>query len=186
MTAPGGIGRYQFAEPQGGCVWPVIPIPRNPALSSAILASAAAWYGESPIITRRADDMHVCVFTHCPGHDDKQDVVIHALQELAADSVVIKRYLRTVITKEGTIMTDVTTLTADFDKYKGDVSAAFTRLEASVAAAGGIPADVQTAIDALDAEINGADADANAEDPAPVVTPPADGGDGSGDVPPAE
>lgn len=111
--------------------------------------------------------MVICIFVDCDGHDDKLDAILHGQEHLAAEIAAIKRTLRTIITKEGTIMTDVTQLTADFEQYKSDVTAAFARLQASIDAAGGVPADVQAAIDALDTEIQGADADANAEDPAP-------------------
>jgi uncharacterized protein YoxC len=114
--------------------------------------------------------MLACIFPRCPGHDGRQlDEIQHSLQHMAAAVADIQRDLRTVITKEGTIMTDVTTLAADFDKYKGDVTDAFARLQATIDAAGGIPADVQAQIDALDTAINGADAEAVAEDPAPAA-----------------
>lgn len=139
MTAPDETGRYQFAEPSNDCF---LPRRIDPVRSRAIIETARAWYGDSPTINRRADGMHVCVFTHCEGHKDKLDVVIHALQELAADSVVIKRYLRTVITKEGTIMTS-----------QEDVDAAVAAIGTAVADLGAQNVEIQDAQSKLDIEI---------------------------------
>lgn len=114
--------------------------------------------------------MLLCILPDCRGHVDRLGAMAHNIQHLAAELADIKRDLRTVITKEGTIMTDVATVAADFDKYKTDVTAAFARLQASIDAGN---TDAQALAD-LDAAINGADAEAIAEDPAPVDAPPVD------------
>jgi hypothetical protein len=113
-----------------------------------------------------------CIFINCSGHEDALQVLIHGQQHLAAELATIRTAIAAVNTKAGKTMTDVATLTADFNTYKGDVSAAFARLQASLDAAlanQGIPADVQAQIDALDTAIHGADDEANAEDPATPV-----------------
>lgn len=120
--------------------------------------------------------MLACIFPRCEGHGARRyEAILHSLEHLAAEVAEIKADQATIITKEGTIMTDVATVAADFDKYKTDVAAAFARLQASIDAGN---ADAQALAD-LDAAINGADADANAEDPAPVVTPDPTAGDGT-------
>ena len=87
--------------------------------------------------------------------------------------VRIERELGIVINEEETIVADIEQLTADFDQYKTDVTSAFARLQASLDAAlanqGGVPADVQAQMDALDTAIQGADAEANAEDQPPAA-----------------
>jgi len=90
-------------------------------------------------------------------------------KQVSKDLAAIKRVLRIVEQEEEQVMTTVQELRADFDTYKGDVTDAFARLQASIDAAGGVPADVQAAIDDLDTAVKGADAEAVAEDPAPPV-----------------
>ena len=89
----------------------------------------------------------------------------------------IEAALGIIINEEETIVADIEQLTADFNQYKTDVGAAFGRLQASLdaalAAQGGVPADVQAQMDALDTAIQGADAEAVAEDPAPPAPPAA-------------
>lgn len=114
--------------------------------------------------------MLICIFPECHGHEDRLDAILHGQEH-------ILRVLRTVITKEGSIMTDVDTLTADFDNYKTDVGAALDGLKATVqelkdelANAGTVvPPEVQAKLDALDADIAAADAVVK-----PVETPPVD------------
>lgn len=81
-------------------------------------------------------------------------------------------------------MTTVDQLAQDFATYQTDVQTDFDELKAQIAASnpGGIPADVQAKIDALDATINAADVAAKAE-----VNPPAASSDAQvpTDVPPA-
>lgn len=99
----------------------------------------------------------------CGHRQEHHDPVVDRLDR-------IEQQLERVIRTEGELIVDVQTVAADFDKYKTDVAAAFARLQASIDAGN---TDSQALAD-LDAAINGADADANAEDPA---APPADGGD---------
>lgn len=103
--------------------------------------------------------MHFCIKNEC--HDDYLEMLLHG-QELLMEEV----------SKMAATLTQVK---ADFDKFKQDAKDAFARLKASIDANTLDPQALQD----LDDAINGADADAVAEDPAPVdTTPPADG-DGS-------
>jgi hypothetical protein len=112
----------------------------------------------------KAVPMHVCVFSCGQSHDDATDAILHGLQHLADGQESTQRDVRTLIMKEDQMSVDIETLAADFATYKNDVTAKFAALLAAIAAEGSgrIPTAVQTEIDALDASINGADADANA------------------------
>jgi hypothetical protein len=70
------------------------------------------------------------------------------------------------------IMTTIDQLTTDFAKFAGDVTTAVddlkTELASALAARGGVPTDVQTKLDALDAAVQSADA---LVAPAPAATP---------------
>jgi molybdopterin converting factor small subunit len=92
--------------------------------------------------------VHYCHEHHC--HEDPLDVLIHG-QELLLQLGV-------------QIMATVAQVSADFDKYKTDVAAAFARLQASIDSNG----DNSQALQDLDDAINGADTDANNEDQPPV------------------
>jgi len=43
MSEPNAGGRYQFAEPQGGCI---VPPMGDPERSAAIRSQSATWHGE--------------------------------------------------------------------------------------------------------------------------------------------
>lgn len=103
--------------------------------------------------------MHFCMEHEC--HDDYLEMLLHG-QEL-----LMKEVHDMAVT--------VAQLKADFDRTMTDIKAAFARFQASLDANTLDPQALQD----LDDAINGADADANAEDPAPVdTTPPADGDTG--------
>lgn len=99
-----------------------------------------------------------------------QELLAAIRQEIRRLDAPIRRALAVITNDEENIMATVAEVAADFDKYKTDVAAAFARLQASIDAGN---TDGQALAD-LDTAIKGADADANAEDPAPVVTPPVD------------
>jgi uncharacterized protein YoxC len=92
----------------------------------------------------------------CSGHDDVLMAIHHSLEQ---------------------IMADIDGLTADFQKFAADVTTAVdelkTELTAALAAQGGVPADVQTKMDALDATVQAADAILNPAPATPVVDPAA-------------
>lgn len=86
--------------------------------------------------------MLICIFPECHGHDDRLDAAIHGIEHLAASLADIKRTLRIIISKEGTIMTQ-----------QDNIDAAVAAIGTAVADLRVQTAAVQTAQVGLDAEI---------------------------------
>jgi hypothetical protein len=119
------------------------------------------------------------VEARCAADNCGHPVTIVIVADLGPIETRLARIERLVKREGAEIMADIDTLTADFDTYKGDVTAALGGLKTTVqelrdelAAAGTVvPPAVQAKLDALDADIEAADA---ALSPAPTEPAPTD------------
>lgn len=140
--------------------------------------------------------IYVCIHTRCDGHKDPLEAILHGQHHLAdgqaairADLAAIKRELGIVKTEQENFMSDfdtkVAAINASLDTLSADDQRVLADLQALKDSQGTLTPDQDAQLDALLAKVQGEDAAVNAADPAPVVTPPTDGGDtpvdGSGD-----
>lgn len=142
-----------------------------------------------PMPVKRVGDWLTCPAESCHGHATATEVLVHLA---ATDHWRIARIMETLdqLTADAAAEAEANQAERDASaKYRADSLAAFARLEQAIIDAGqvtGTPADVQTAMDALGAQLRAetaaeqqetadlgtADATATAEEPPPA--PPAE------------
>jgi peptidoglycan hydrolase CwlO-like protein len=131
-------------------------------------------------------DLFACVIAICEGHDRESAAILHSLHHISKDLAAIKRELGILHTEQehfmGTFEDKMAAINAALDTLSADDQRVLADLQALKDAQGTLTTDQEAQLDALLAKVQGEDAAVDAADPAPVVTPPADGGDtGEGD-----